>query len=101
MTDSFENTRREARRVGLPPRPFLYTMDQIAGLLGMTEATLQTKYIYYQGRTQGIKPLGLMKAIDISEPNNRPDWRVLEQEFVRWLKYKKIRVYERHSLDGK
>lgn len=88
-----------ASRVGLPIRPFLYTLDQIAQLIGVTQKSLELSYIHFEGRTAGRKTRHVMSAVNIAERADRPDWRVNEAEFIRWLKFKKIRIYERFGYD--
>lgn len=89
-------------RVGLPPRPFLYTLDQIAALLNLSEHTILTRYIYYQNYTFGPAPKNKMVAHNITQEGmvhpqatSKNDWRVAEQEFIRWMKYKGFTFYER------
>jgi hypothetical protein len=44
-----ENLHDPSRRVGLPMRPFLYTLDQISTLLEIDQRTLKLHYIFYEG----------------------------------------------------
>lgn len=82
-------------RVGLPPRPFLYTLDQIASLLSVEELALKTTWIYFEGRSTGMKGVRRMLARNISvDANAKPDWRVADQEFVRWMKQMGYRFYD-------
>lgn len=81
-------------KVGLPPRAFLFTLDQIAGMIAITEASLKQAYIYFEGRSTGRRSLDLMIAINIAPENERPVWRVSERELIRWLKKKGFRYYE-------
>lgn len=80
--------------MGLPPRPFLYTLDQIAGLIQVTETTLAVKYIYFEGRSTGQKLGRHMLARNIALPTEDPEWRVAEMELLRWLRFKGFRIYE-------
>lgn len=94
---------REARRqdqsgVGLPPRVFLYTVDQLAVLLNVTEQTLHTSILHHEGRDVGIRGRHEMLARNIAKPNDKPDWRVAEHEFVRWLKMKGFKYYDRGTV---
>lgn len=88
---------RKREQVGLPMRPFLYTIDQIAALLDMKEQTLKTHYIFFAGRSTGDKSPQHMMARNIAPPDQKPVWRVAEQDFMRWLRMKGFRIYE-HSL---
>jgi hypothetical protein len=81
--------------VGLPPRPFLYTLDQLAGLLSVSVPTVKHRYIFYEGYTSGHPPINLMIAHNINDSNESPAWRVTEQELVRWMRHKGIRFYDR------
>lgn len=81
--------------VGLPPRPFLYTLDQISTILNVDLNTVKVKYIYYEGRSTGRKSVRLLEARNI-EPNRheKPDWRVAERELIRWMKVMGFKYYD-------
>ena len=82
--------------VGLPVRAFLYTLDQIAYMLSVSEDRVRNSgMVHYQGRSVGAKKPDRMMARDIAGPNESPDWRVAEQEFIRWMKRKGFRIYQR------
>ena len=85
----------EAPKIGIPTRVFLYTLDQLCVMLDLEEVTLRTHYIYFEGRTIGTRSKHLMIARNIAKPDAKPEWRVAEREFVRWLKTKGFRHYER------
>ena len=53
-----------AGAVGLPQRPFLYTLDQIATLLASDEQTVRAS-IHYEGRSVGARPVKKMLARNI------------------------------------
>lgn len=84
-------------KVGMPLRPFLWTLDQIAVMLNVEEKTIRhgRGYLYYEGRSTGVRARDLMTARNIAPADQRPDWRVAEREFLRWLKVKGFKVYER------
>lgn len=84
-----------AGRVGLPIRPFLYTLDQVATLLDLEVKDMRDR-LYLHGADTGLRPKDRMKAVNIGSIEH-PDWRVAEHEFVRWLRYKGYRYYERWS----
>lgn len=87
---------RAAERVGLPVKPFLYTLDQIAFLISVEEKTVKTSYLWYKGRSVGSPPKDKMQAVDISPASaDKPEWRVAEREFVRWLRTKGFRYQDR------
>lgn len=89
---------RPPTTVDLPIRPFLYTMDQIGTLLGLSLHTLKGSYVYYLGRSTGYKPADLLEAVDISPRGEKPEWRVSEGELVRWLRVHQVRPYGRRTV---
>lgn len=89
-------TQREV--VGLPARTFLFTVDQLAYMIGIKEGTLRTTRLYYQGRSFGARPRDTMWASNIAGPDEKPDWRVTEAEFVRWMRYMGYRYYDKGAL---
>lgn len=81
-------------RLGLPARPFLYTLDQIGTLLSLEVKDLKLRYLYFEGRSTGVRSMHLIQARNIAHPTSDPDWRVAERELLRWLKLKGFRVYD-------
>lgn len=81
-------------KVGLPPRAFLFTLDQVAMMIAVTERSLKQAYVYFEGRSTGRRSLDLMIAINIAPEKEKPEWRVSERELIRWLKKKGFRYYE-------
>lgn len=81
--------------VGLPPRPFLYSVDQLSVLLEVDPKIVRSKYLWYDGREVGAARKDKLRAVNIAPVNDKPEWRVTEQELIRWMKFKKIRYYER------
>lgn len=84
--------------IGLPPRPFLYTLDQISVLLDMSETAIKQTHVYFEGRSTGIRRKDLMLARNIAAATDKPDWRVTERELVRWFRHKGFRYYERSAF---
>lgn len=82
-------------RVELPPRPFLYTIDQIASLTGMSETSIRTNYLFYVSNDWGRQSPELLAARNIAPPGHPEEWRVQEQELIRWLRRKGFRTYSR------
>lgn len=80
--------------VALPIRPFLFTIEQISVMLSVPEGTVMKQYIYYEGRSTGVRGLNYMLARNIAPPLANPVWRVAEREVVRWLKFKGFKIYE-------
>lgn len=81
--------------VGLPPRPFMYTRDQLSVILNISELELHKKYLWYENRQVGAKPVDKLRAVNIAPLDEKPDWRVSEQELIRWMKRQGLRYYER------
>jgi hypothetical protein len=84
----------DAKAVGLPPRVFLYTLDQVALMLSVAEARVKNTYVYYEGRSTGFRSVDLMLAVNIAKRHEAPEWRISEREFIRWLTQKGFKVYE-------
>lgn len=83
-------------KVGLPPRPFLYTLDQIAVILNVETTAVEKQYVYYDGRSTGIMSTRLLLARNICPDRTaRPDWRVAERELIRWMKVMGFKYYDR------
>jgi len=81
-------------RVTLAPHPFLYAPDQIAQMFVVTEASVRSKWLHYDGRSSGIQPKDKMRAINIASSDSEPVWRIEEAEVVRWMRHKRIRLYQ-------
>lgn len=96
MTNSLSARKKDnlAVQVGLPVKTFLYTLDQIAGMLNMRQDDVMQQYIHFDNRSLGAPPSKAMRARNIARDEDTPDWRVTEGEFIRWLRLMKIRVYE-------
>lgn len=80
--------------VGLPPLVFFYTVDQLASMLNVSEDTIMLKYLFFNGRSTGMKKRHEMKAINISPEDEKPNWRVSAKEFVAFLKRMGVSTYE-------
>lgn len=82
--------------LGLPIRPFMYTLDQIAFLLEVKEEYLKNNLLFFEGRSVGVCPKDKMLAIDISPDDApRPEWRVTEVHLKRWMRFKGWKIYDR------
>ena len=97
-SETGDNLRKGARNVGLPPRPFLYTIDQIATILNLTEFEVNKTYIYFERRSVGTKTREQMLARNIAPRDKTPDWRVAEMELVRWMRFRGFRFYDRSTV---
>jgi len=76
----------------LPTHPFLYTLDQVAGLLEVNLSTLD-QWVYYDGRQHNTRTREYMIARNIALVDERPVWRIAEQELLRWLQVKGFKMY--------
>lgn len=85
----------ERDRINLPPRPFFYALDQLAGLLQCELKYLKDNLIFYSDREPGITPKSKMKAINIAQEGMTPEWRVSEREFLGFLRRRGVKFYER------
>lgn len=70
------------RRVRLPEHPILYTLDQVAVILSLTDTQLRTR-VSFTGREVGGS--SRMRAINISDAGAKPEWRISERELKLWL----------------
>lgn len=73
-----------AASVRLPEIPFLYTLDQVAIIVGWSKQRLHAR-TFYVGRTLDRKLADQIEAFNIALPTQKPDWRVSERELIRWL----------------
>jgi hypothetical protein len=89
------NAPRKREYVQLPPRPFLYTVDQLAEVLNLTPQHIKSQLLWYEGREIGVRPRDELRAVNIAGEDDKPEWRVSEQELIRWLKRKGFKFYER------
>jgi hypothetical protein len=81
--------------MGLPIRPFLYTIDQIASLLELSVPVVKQQYLHYEGRQVGVRAYAKMRAHNIAPDGEKPEWRVTEEELIRWLRFKGFKIYVR------
>lgn len=85
----------DKRDVGLPVREFMYTVDQIAFLLSVTERYLKENLIHYSGRSLGACPRDRMEAVNIAPDGEKPEWRIAEKHLKRWMRFKGWKIYDR------
>ena len=90
--------RENAGRVGLPPRVFLYTVDQLAVMLDLAEADIHRRLLFHEGRDIGRRKTDEMLARNIACRGDKPEWRVSEKEFIRWMKLKGFKYYDRGTV---
>lgn len=83
--------RRERRKtvrgekVVVPTRPFLYTLDQIASMLAISERELISLYLFLEGRSTFTRAGHHISAHNIAPPEAEPQWRVSDPELMRWF----------------
>jgi len=87
-----------AEKIGIPLRPFLWTLDQIATIINLDVRTVKIHYVYYEGRSTGGVTRSKMIARNISPRDQPAEWRVAHEEMLRWLKSKGFRFYEEGRL---
>lgn len=71
--------------VTLPSPPFLYTLDQVALIVAWSKDKLHRR-TFYLLRSTGVKSRDDLEAFNIAASGEKPDWRVSEQELIRWLR---------------
>lgn len=82
--------------VGLPATPFFYYLDQCAQFLQLTTDQFVSGYVWFLGRSRGVKSPRQLKAVNIQpDADAPPDWRISEGELVRWCKLMGFKVYSR------
>lgn len=86
---------QERDKLGLPPRIFMYTPDQLATMLELTEQYVKRTLLFYDVREPGLAPKSKMRAVNIAPEGETPQWRVTEREFIRYLRSRGVKFYER------
>lgn len=85
---------KSTARVGVPPLLFLFTIDQIASMLNISEKRVRESYLFYQGRSTGIMPRHQMRAVNIAPASEKADWRISNREFISWAKRMGFKLYD-------
>ena len=75
----------------LPVKTFMYTIEQIAYMLDVTEQTVKKRILYYQGRERRKWTNDDLVAVNFSRQDEKPEWRISEEEFIRWMRRKRIK----------
>lgn len=88
-------TENDRVSVGLPTRPFLYTIDQVCMMLAVSEYYLKHEYAHWDGRSIGIPHPDRIVFRNIAPNGTVPEWRCSERELVRFLRHKGYKYYER------
>lgn len=89
-----------AKKIGLPPRTFLYTLDQISVMLDLPVRALKESHLYFEGRSTGSRKNDLMTCRNIAATGEKPEWRIAEREFTRWMRTKGFRFYENSGFSN-
>ena len=77
--------------VALPTKAFMYTLEQVASMLEVAPAHFKNRMVFYSGRDR-MKPRAEdLVAVNLSKANVAPEWRVGEEELIRWLRIKGIK----------
>lgn len=95
MTTHGEFIQKESRAVGIPFKVFLYTLEQVADMLAVDVKSFSARYVHYDNRTPGRKKSDTFMARDISPLGEKPDWRIADNEVLRWFKSKGYKLVER------
>ncbi len=88
----------ERKDVGLPTRPFLYTVDQVGQLMSVSDKYVHLEYAHYVGRSIGIPSPDRIVFRNIAPSGALPEWRCSERELIRFLRSKGYKYYERGFL---
>jgi hypothetical protein len=91
-------SKKDAERIGLPPRIFMFTPDQIATMLEVELSYVEKTLLFYEKRQPGVVPRSKMRAINVAPEGETPIWRVSEVTLIAYLKSKGVRFYERGYL---
>lgn len=86
---------KAADLVGLPPKPFFYTIEQVAYLLNLEERYVKNLLLHYQERSVGPCPRDKIYAVNMAPAGETPVWRVNERSLVSFMRFKGLRYYER------
>lgn len=85
-------SQRRRTAVFVPKRTFLWTIDQIATMLALSEARVRQEFLYYPGRSSG-QVNGRMIARNINlDQKASPEWRVSDEEWSAFLRRKGFRA---------
>lgn len=84
--------------VGLPVITFLYTLDQVASMLQMEPKEFASKYVYFHMFMSGPKLRHHIRASNIAPQDEKPDWRISQQELITWLRRMGFRVTEPRTV---
>ncbi len=84
----------DREKMGLPFRPFLYTLDQIQDMLMVNDLN---PMLHFDKRSTGIHHNEHLKAINLAPEGCTPEWRVEEAELLRWMQFKGFHILRRST----
>lgn len=90
-------TPKERAVLGLPVRVFYYTVEQVGAIIEMKTEDVMKKVLWFEGREVGHKPASALCAINLARGEQKPEWRIEERELIRWMRWKKIRRFDRNA----
>jgi hypothetical protein len=88
----------DARKVGLPTRTFLYTIDQVCNMINVRRETFVAQYLYLHGVHTGSPSRDKLAARNVAPDSAKAEWRIAEKEFIRWLRVKGFRVNDSSAV---
>lgn len=62
-------------------------------MLSVSQQRLR-EWLFYEGRSTGAHDPSRLRAINIAPASQPPEWRLEEDEVVRWMRLKGIRLYK-------
>lgn len=81
-----------AGEIAIPYRVFMYTFDQVAWMLNLNEAYMKQHLVHYEHRSYGAHKPTTFKAVNLALPDEKPMWRISEDELLRWCRHRKIKI---------
>lgn len=85
-------------QVEMPLVTFLFTIEQVAAMIGVSEHDMHYKYCYFLQRSTGRKGKHQVVARNIAPDDEDPQWRISHQDWVRWLSANGFEVTHPYSL---
>lgn len=85
----------EREKVGLPPRIFFYTVDQIGTMLELDPDYIMKRMLHFQDRSPGVCPKTKMLAVNLAPEGETPQWRIAESRFLGYLRSRGVKFYSR------
>lgn len=89
---------KNIKTIGLPPLVFMFTVDQIASMLAVSEKRVMEAFLYYGERTTGRMPRHQMRTINIAPSNEKAEWRIPSREFLAWCKRMGVKISDFNQI---